>query len=393
MDKLNIVILGEFSYPYGMAGTKHMRYVADALRAHSDTSVRVVVLRQSGKQNVLAGVHAGIPYETVISDSLWARITRMAPVLHKKARQTVRKVFRPDMKNILYIYGPPSFDNLPAIRYARRLGYRVVFYIVEDYDLAVGISKSLRFRIKNGYFRYTTNRIASLADGVTVVSTHLERKFRKLTSGAIPIHYQPISIDLSHYPNRPQRFGDPLTLFYSGSFGMKDGVSVLLEAFDTIATKRKNVRLVLVGKGTREVMKPVLSQIQASPYRDRIECKGYLDDDTYHATLNATDIPCMVRINIGYAHAGFPFKLGEFLATGKPVIASCVSDVECMLENNREAILVEPGDSRGIAMAAERLIANPDEAAVIGERGRKKARVLFDHQMQGRSLLAFLRRL
>lgn len=123
MDKLNIVILGTFSYPYGIAGTKHMRYVADALRAHSDTSVRVVALRQSGEQNALAGVHAGIPYETVIGDSLWTRITRMAPVLHKKARQTVRRVFRSDMKNILYIYGPPSFDNLPAIRYARRLGY------------------------------------------------------------------------------------------------------------------------------------------------------------------------------------------------------------------------------------------------------------------------------
>ncbi len=112
-----------------------------------------------------------------------------------------------------------------------------------------------------------------------------------------------------------------------------------------------------------------------------------------YAALNAATILCMTRIDIGYANAGFPFKLGEFLATGKPVIASRVSDVECMLENRREAMLVEPGDSDGIVATAEYLIGNPDQAAAIGMKGRAKAKILFDHRKQGQALLTFLRRL
>ena len=107
--------------------------------------------------------------------------------------------------------------------------------------------------------------------------------------------------------------------------------------------------------------------------------------------LNAAGIPCMTRINIDYARAGFPFKLGEFLATGKPVIASRISDVEALLEDRRDAALVEPGDSGGIVKAVEYLMDHPADAAAIGGRGREKARALFDYRTQGQLLLKFLR--
>jgi glycosyltransferase involved in cell wall biosynthesis len=99
----------------------------------------------------------------------------------------------------------------------------------------------------------------------------------------------------------------------------------------------------------------------------------------------------MPRIDMGYAQAGFPFKLGEYLATGKPVIASAVADVPDLLKDRRDVFLVPPGKSEAIVEAAEFLIAHPDVAFTIGASGRTTARKLFDYREQGCQLNTFLR--
>jgi glycosyltransferase involved in cell wall biosynthesis len=98
----------------------------------------------------------------------------------------------------------------------------------------------------------------------------------------------------------------------------------------------------------------------------------------------------VTRIDSGYACAGFPFKLGEFLATGKPVIVSRVSDVDRFLVHKHNAMLVKAGSSNEIYGAVEFLINNPNVAEAIGRRGREAADSFFDHKKQGKTLIRFL---
>ena len=74
-----------------------------------------------------------------------------------------------------------------------------------------------------------------------------------------------------------------------------------------------------------------------------------MDEKDYYSLLNNADIPCMTRVDLAFANAGFPFKLGEYLAAGKPVIASRVSDVDRFLVNGQNAMLVNPGSVRKYA--------------------------------------------
>jgi glycosyltransferase involved in cell wall biosynthesis len=164
----------------------------------------------------------------------------------------------------------------------------------------------------------------------------------------------------------------------------------LLDAFDRLAEKYGNVRLVLTGRGDSEAMKEFNARWEISPHKARIDYKGYLDENEYYHLLNEADIPCMTRVDLAYANAGFPFKLGEFLATGKPVIASRVSDVERFLTDGHNAMLVQAGSSSDICDAAEFLINDPEAAAVIGARGREVAELYFDCKQQCRALYTFL---
>lgn len=299
------------------------------------------------------------------------------------------RLFRPASRNILYVYGPPSLDNVPTVRRARSLGFKVIFEIVEDDDVALGVSSSPWHRLSNAYIRRATRHIGSLADGIVVISSRLEAKFRDLTAGAVPLHFKPVSVDMARYPEVPWRLGDRVTLFYAGSFGLKDGIPVLLDAFDRLASRHSNLRLVLTGKGSEEDMAAARSRIASSPFRQQIVYKGYLDDAAYQAELRAADIPCMTRISHPYAQAGFPFKLGEYLATGRPVVASKVSDVTHWLRHEDSAMLVEPGSAAGIVGSVEYLLQHPDAATAIGRRGRAVADRAFCHKRQAEGLMAF----
>jgi glycosyltransferase involved in cell wall biosynthesis len=386
--KLNVVFTG-FPYPQGLAGTKRNQHAIDALKQY-DASVKVLVLRQSTKVNKPCGVYKGIPYETIGPDLWRMRFLLTSPVFFMKSMKAIREAFCPDSRNIFYIYGPPTFNNFPMIRQARKFGYKIIFDIVEDDDVAWNRSSSLWFKATNYTARWLSKRISSIADGIIVISSHLQGKFRDLTGGKIPILLRSISVDTARILYTQPFSNGKISLFYAGIFGVKDGVENLLEAFDSLAPLYPRLRLVLSGGGGPERMHKILDRMNISPFRDRIEYVGYLTEEKYYQLLCSVDIPCVPRVDSLYANAGFPFKLGEFLASGKPVIASRVSDIENFISDREHAILINPGSVDEIISGVRYLIENQDRAIQIGIRGRKKALVKFDVGVQRNSLYDFL---
>lgn len=388
---INLIFFGNFPYPYGMAGTRRIRHAISALQGRPDISIRVIVLYQPSSTVARNGRYEGTTYQTLIDNCSGAKRMALLPSLYLKAVRVLRQAWSSCGANIIYNYGPMTADNFVPLLYSRYLGYKIVFDIVEDYDVAMGISRSFLHRTNIRAIKRLTSMMLNTAAGFVVINSHLEEKYRRLTMDRAPIHYRPISVDMNNFRGNDYGKKEASSLFYAGTFGKKDGVPVLLDAFDKLAAKRRNVRLVLSGRGTGEAMGAFFSRLKISPYKDRIEYKGYLDEDAYYSLLNTIDIPCVTRIDLAYAHAGFPFKLGEFLASGKPVIASRVSNIEEFLVDRRNAMLVRPGDSDEIVKAAEYLIDSPDAARLIGNEGRKVASSFFDCKAQGELLLSFLR--
>jgi len=388
--KINLVFMGGFTYPHGMAGTKRIQNAINALKEYPDIAIRIILQRQSSEDNTLSGVHDGTPYETVMGDLFRTRMFLALPILYYKTCTALKRIFRPDHKNVIYFYGPLFFDSIVPLSYARRLGYKIVFDVIEDFGLARDVSHSAYHYLRSNLANRISSRIKDLSAGIIVISSYLEDQCRKISHGKVPLHYMPISVDMDCFPEKPNRMKSTVSLFYAGSFGKKDGVPILLDAFDSLAGRYANVRLVLTGRGDKEAMKEFFTRRELSPSKNRIEYRGYLEENAYYSLLNDIDIPCMSRVDLAFAHAGFPFKLGEFLAAGKPVIASRVSDVDKFLIHGVNVLLVKAGSSTEICEAAEFLINNPESAAAIGMRGREVAKSFFDYRQQGKALLSFL---
>ena len=390
---LNVVFILCIPFPRGMAGTKRVQHAVGGLRGFNDVDIQVVITRQATTYNPPTGHHGDVPYQTLLPDMLGWKGVLQLPKLYTKSHSAVKNAFQPGAQNVLFVYGAPSIDNMPAVRYARRIGYQIVFDIVEDNDFASMLPSDWFHNIKVAFTRVMSRRIAGFADGIVVISSHLENKFVQLTREKVPIHHRSISVDPLRIRFNDRPFNPRPAMFYAGSFGVKDNIMALLDAFDSLASRHGNLRLIMTGKGSPIQMEKFMKRVAVSPARQRIEYRGYLDDDTYYKTLADVDIPCMTRQDSGYAHAGFPFKLGEFLATGRPVIASLVSDIEEYLEDRRTAFLVRPGSMSDIIETVEYVLSNENASREIGRRGRDQALLHWDYRIQGQALYQFLRRL
>jgi glycosyltransferase involved in cell wall biosynthesis len=87
----------------------------------------------------------------------------------------------------------------------------------------------------------------------------------------------------------------------------------------------------------------------------------------------------MTRNNSLYANAGFPFKLGEFLAAGKAIIATNVGDVSQYLTNGINALVIPPESEKAIEEALCLCIENNNELRKkIGSEAKKTALKYFD---------------
>ncbi len=392
-NKVNLIFMGGFTYPRGMAATKRIQNVINALKELPDVETRVIIQRQSTLDDALSGVFENTPYETIIGDLFRAKMLVALPVLYYKTITAVKRAFKPSSKNVIYFYGPIFIDSIVPLYYAKRLGYTIIFDVIEDFGLAKDVSRSFYQYARSKIANRISSQIRSLASGIIVISSYLEKKSRSLTQGRVPLHYMSISVDMAFFP-RTLDMNKPIkTLFYAGSFGKKDGVPILLDAFDNLAERHDNIYLVLTGRGDSAAMNEFFARVDTSPYKDRIDYKGYLDEKDYYSFLNDADIPCMTRVDLAFAQAGFPFKLGEYLATGKPVIASRVSDVDRFLKNKDNAMLVKAGSSKEVCQAVEFLINDHSSAKAIGERGRETAITYFNNKQQGIDLLDFIRSL
>jgi glycosyltransferase involved in cell wall biosynthesis len=81
-----------------------------------------------------------------------------------------------------------------------------------------------------------------------------------------------------------------------------------------------------------------------------------------------------------------PTVLAEAAAAGVPLVASAVGGVPEMCLDERNGLLVPPGDPEGLAWAVGRLLRDPEMAARLGAEGRVVARERYDIETQAARL-------
>jgi len=86
---------------------------------------------------------------------------------------------------------------------------------------------------------------------------------------------------------------------------------------------------------------------------------------------------------------GFPTKLGEYLATGKPVVVTKVADIPRYLEDGENAYLVEPDDNSAFAEKLGFVLSHYEDALQTAQKGKELTNTVFNYKIQSRRIQDF----
>ena len=111
--------------------------------------------------------------------------------------------------------------------------------------------------------------------------------------------------------------------------------------------------------------------------RVHLACVPMADADEAAAIVNALQRHATVVAQKSLAE-GFGLTVAEAMWKGRPVVGSAVGGIVDQIVSGETGWLVEdPNDLAGFAAALSSLLGDPDEAARMGDRGRRRAAELF----------------
>ena len=167
---------------------------------------------------------------------------------------------------------------------------------------------------------------------------------------------------------------DSTVIGFAGSMYPWQGLNILIEAFEKVCNK--NIYLMIIGKDVDKEYRSMnkLKELANSIDTKKIIFTGSIPYEEMPKYLSSCDIlacPTIESFN-GEFH-GSPTKLFEYMAMGKGIIASNLAQIGEILEDNKNAILIEPGNKKQLAEVILKLTSDEKLREMLGKNARKKA--------------------
>lgn len=229
------------------------------------------------------------------------------------------------------------------------------------------------------------------ADGVVAISPALRERLRTLAAPA-PVVCIPVVIDAQDFPPPPTHDGACVVLYMGPLNQRKDGVETLLRAFAALSRTHPQATLTLCGDADRERAATYRGRVADLGISAKVVFLGRVSRSELLAHVQAASVLVLPRPDSQQNRANMPTKLVEYLASGRPVVATRVGLVSAMVTED-EAVLVAPDDPAALTAGMTRVIDNPAAAAALGEAGRRRALAAHDYHAHVQTLeaLALLR--
>lgn len=175
---------------------------------------------------------------------------------------------------------------------------------------------------------------------------------------------------------------------YSGNIYEGRGMELLIQS----ALKLKDVLFLIVGGLDSDVDR--LRGIVDTKNARNVELTGFVPHTSVPLYLGAADVLVMpytpeITIKGGTVAKDFtsPIKLFEYMAAGKPIVASSIPSVAEVLQDGRNALLVEAGSGESLYLGIQKVLDNPEFAEGIA-RGAMNDVKMYTWEERCRKLLS-----
>jgi glycosyltransferase involved in cell wall biosynthesis len=291
------------------------------------------------------------------------------------------------------------FRIRPDIVYVRRMGSiipgiyaslvkAIFFYEVNDdpYKKAYHEGSLTAFRLQSYISEKQDEINLKLCRRAFVITKEISEKIQRLNSGLEadkliimpsgtnidlfkPMNRRECRVHLSIQPNKKY-------IGFAGTLLKHQGIEVLINASHTILKNESSSTFLVVGEGP---MKEIwMKEVERQDLKDCFIFAGQVDYEDMPYWIGAMDI-CVAPF-LRTAGLRSPVKIFDYLACGRPVVASNIEGTTDIFAGTGAITLVEPENPQILAGAIIDLLGNKEKAKRMGQKGRSLVVKNYDRQ-------------
>jgi glycosyltransferase involved in cell wall biosynthesis len=365
---VRIIVVQETDWLRRGPHQQHHLFERLSLRGHEVTVLDYPILRPHWpeepfrvprhEQPNAARIYDGAQIRLITPGTLSLRpLARPTSILSHRAE--LARLIREARPDVIVSYALST--GLPALRLARRHSIPYVFHVIDALHAIVPV------RSLQPVAHAVERRLFGAADAVLLINEHL--RDYALRMGAAPERARVLrtGVDLARFS--PDRDGAPArrelgiepgdrVLFFMGWIYDFSG---LREVAATLDDAPPGVKLLVVGDGDDY---QALCSLRDAGLGDRLILTGRVPYQRIPDLLATADVCLLPFHAVPATEHIVPIKLYEYMASGKPVIASPLPGVRRDVGEDHGVVYAPPEEQIQAALALE------DQAAELGRRAR-----------------------
>ena len=397
---MKVFIITKLPFPNGLAATNRIRCYAKAIE-EGGLDCEIVVFgfteREGEKiRNSMAnGTYEGIPFRYIGGSTTGPRsrfLFKILQILNLKRGEWYLKRNVKKGDALLIFWGGKYKMTRRSVKIAHHKGAYCVCELCElprfDEDMT----------LKHIYLRNRAmEKLLPLMDGIISISNALRDLAVANTLSSCKHIRVPIIVEFDKFSiTKTLTEGEVPFVFHAGTLTQqKDGILGMIEAFGMAMQRLKRpIKYILTGNiNTSSHPREILGLIEKYHLENAIEFVGYLNRDQVKEYLSKASLVISNRPKSKQDYYGFSTKVGEYLASGTPMITTHWGEAANWLKDGESAYIIEPENIEALADAIVRVFTNPEEAHCIGLAGQELCRRSFDYHNWSQPLVQFLKSL
>lgn len=388
---IGVIHLGISGFPYGFAAMQRVLLMCKGLLGES---IEVVLINRKGVHSYkkypnfpAKGVHEGISYiyatgNPYKSKNFWVRnfqkingfFQEIKHIHHVKKKHNAQAI-------LLYIKG--------------ELGLIVYYWM---------ISKVFRLKIILNYVEYRSrindrkwaiqkwndylfDKFAPrVVDGLIPISEYLAKELQK-TAPSTPQLKIPVICDYQLFEGESFREHQEYFL-YCGSIKYREVIYFILDSFARL--ENINAELYFVISGNEKARKDTIKNIEEQYDTAQIRFFSNLPYNELIELYKAATALLIPLRPIEQDIARFPHKIGEYLASGNPIVTTSIGEIEYYFKDCHNAFIAPKYSTEEYAAKMEEVFRDKKKSQKIGLSGKAMGMKNFDYRIQGEKLKNFL---
>jgi glycosyltransferase involved in cell wall biosynthesis len=384
----NVLIYISEPFPHGWAATNRVISYGTGFLYHQ-CKILVVVFRKTEYRDRIMnhdrqGVYRNIPFKYLAKDTIRSEtfFWRRLDVIVQNFRLLIH-AFRNVNQRSLVIYYSTRTSPAVILRFVTWINGGLFLKEESECPEIYCPEKPFLSRVMFKYLHYR------LFDGLLLMTNFLKSYFREELQYKKPVLLVPMTVDLERFSfdsiQKHQKFT------YCGMLNdEKDGIDILIKAFARISPVHPEFSLSLYGQALNDMeLRRYQNMADGLGVSEKVLFHGRLDNDQIPKALSESSVLVLPRPASRQAMHGFPTKLGEYLATGNPVIVTPVGEIPLYLTNKSDVYFVAPGSIDELATVMLETIEDYGNSSVIGKNGQATANSRFNHIIQTKGILDF----